>query len=172
MSACEHVMALTIHAATQADLPWLAQAEQAAQITPWTLGNLRDSLHAGHHIFIAHSDDVPCAYAVLGQALDECELLTIGVLPAQQGRGIGAALLAHVHAHAHAQGARRMFLEVRAGNQPALALYRRAGFAEIGARRGYYPSAALGGAREDACVMAREWADDVRNELTIEVGKT
>jgi ribosomal-protein-alanine N-acetyltransferase len=46
-----------------------------------------------------------------------------------------------------------MLLEVRATNQPALALYAQQGFAEIGRRRGYYPAEA---GREDAIVMARE----------------
>jgi ribosomal-protein-alanine N-acetyltransferase len=39
---------------------------------------------------------------------------------------------------------------VRPSNSAARALYARAGFAEIGLRRGYYPA---GGGREDAVVM-------------------
>jgi ribosomal-protein-alanine N-acetyltransferase len=45
-----------------------------------------------------------------------------------------------------------LWLEVRAGNQRARALYRQRGYAEVGLRRGYYPAAQ--GLREDAVVMS------------------
>jgi ribosomal-protein-alanine N-acetyltransferase len=47
---------------------------------------------------------------------------------------------------------RRMVLEVRASNAAAIALYRSAGFEQIGLRRGYYPAA---NGREDALLMGR-----------------
>jgi ribosomal-protein-alanine N-acetyltransferase len=43
-----------------------------------------------------------------------------------------------VIAEARASDARLILLEVRAGNAPALALYRSAGFFEHGVRRAYY----------------------------------
>jgi ribosomal-protein-alanine N-acetyltransferase len=43
-----------------------------------------------------------------------------------------------------------MFLEVRPSNAKALALYRRAGFQQVGRRRGYYPGE---NGREDALIM-------------------
>ena len=45
----------------------------------------------------------------------------------------------------------RVFLEVRAGNQAAVTLYRSAGFNEVGMRRGYYRNTE---GSEDALVMA------------------
>lgn len=87
--------------------------------------------------------------AVLRVAADEAELLTIAVLPAARGRGLGAALLDACLAESAALGARRLHLEVAAANSPALALYARAGFVETGRRRGYY------GAHGDALTMAR-----------------
>lgn len=82
--------------------------------------------------------------ALLGFALsrlvkDEAEILTLAVDVATRGQGAGRVLLgAHLDNLARA-GARTVFLEVDEGNTPALALYRRAGFAEIGRRPGYYP---------------------------------
>jgi ribosomal-protein-alanine N-acetyltransferase len=44
-----------------------------------------------------------------------------------------------------------MFLEVRASNASAIALYEKRGFAEVGLRRNYYPTAK---GSEDAILMA------------------
>jgi ribosomal-protein-alanine N-acetyltransferase len=69
---------------------------------------------------------------------DDAEIMTIGVAPEHQRRGIAAALLRALIERATARGARRMLLEVRVDNDPALALYRRFGFARMGLRRRYY----------------------------------
>ncbi len=83
-------------------------------------------------------------------AADEAEVLTIGVAPDTRRRGHGAALLRGALAAARARGAGAMFLEVAAGNAPALALYAREGFAEVGRRRRYYADGA------DALVLRRD----------------
>ncbi len=73
-------------------------------------------------------------------AADEAEILTIGVTARRLGLGRG--LLAAAIAAARAKGAAAMFLEVARGNEPARALYAAAGFAEVGARPGYYADGA------------------------------
>lgn len=77
-------------------------------------------------------------FILMRNAADETEVITIAVDPACRGLGLGRRLLAAGLAAARAQGARQAFLEVAVDNHAALALYRRAGFAEIGRRRGYY----------------------------------
>jgi ribosomal-protein-alanine N-acetyltransferase len=52
-----------------------------------------------------------------------------------------------------ARGAKTMFLEVRPSNARALRLYRKAGFAEVGTRPGYYPAH---DGKEDALILAME----------------
>lgn len=88
------------------------------------------------------------AYA-LGWALaGEAELVRIGVTPDQRGKGVGGAVLAAFLDQTRGSGAQATWLEVRADNGPALAIYRRAGFVTTGRRRGYYPDGC------DAVVMA------------------
>lgn len=78
-------------------------------------------------------------FALSRLAADEAEILTLAVDTGTRGQGAGRALLAaHLDRLARA-GARAVFLEVDEGNEPALTLYGRAGFAEIGRRPGYYP---------------------------------
>ncbi len=85
-------------------------------------------------------------------AAGEAEILTVAVVPAARRRGHGTALLREGMAAARARGAGAMFLEVAAGNAPALALYAREGFVEVGRRRRYYADGA------DALVLRRDLA--------------
>lgn len=95
----------------------------------------------------------PLGFALMRRAADEAELLAIGVLPAARGQGLGQALLDAVLADAAAGGTRVLFLEVAIDNRPACALYRRAGFAEVGRRPGYYWP--RGGPPVDALILRR-----------------
>lgn len=93
-------------------------------------------------------------FAMLRLAGDEAELLTIVVDRKWRARGVGAALLNAAFADLMLSPARRMFLEVDAENQPAIKLYRRHGFREVGARKGYYPRP--DGSAATALVMTRD----------------
>ncbi len=136
-----------------ADLDAVAETEQRVYPFPWSRGNFADSLAAGHGAWLAQEQGRMTAYAVTMQVLDEIHLLNLTVLPELQRRGRGGAMLAHLLELARNAAAKRMLLEVRPGNVPGQALYRRHGFVEIGRRRDYYPAP---GGREDAIVMARE----------------
>jgi len=84
---------------------------------------------------------------------DECELLLIAVLPGEQRRGVGTLLLDDFLDRARASGGSRVHLEVRDGN-PAIGMYRSAGFLSVGRRRNYYH--ATSGKRYDAITLAYE----------------
>ncbi len=76
---------------------------------------------------------------LVGRALAaEAELLTLAVAASARRQGIGARLLTLFEAKAALLGAKAAFLEVASDNVAALALYRGAGWAEAGRRRGYY----------------------------------
>ena len=136
---------------TAADLDAVAEVEQHVYPFPWSRGNFTDSLAAGHGAWLAREHGRMTAYAVTMQVLDEVHLLNLTVVPEMQRRGRGGAMLAHLLELARNAAAKRMLLEVRPGNIPGQALYRRHGFVEIGRRRDYYPAP---DGREDAIVMA------------------
>lgn len=77
-------------------------------------------------------------FALSRIAADEAEILTIAVQAAFRKRGIGRALLIDMLSHVSAAHVRALFLEVERDNLPAIALYARSGFREVGQRRGYY----------------------------------
>ncbi len=70
-------------------------------------------------------------------ALDEAEILSIAVASTRRGKGLARQLLDINLRRLVGLGARSVFLE---GNVPALRLYRRAGFREVGRRNAYYPA--------------------------------
>jgi ribosomal-protein-alanine N-acetyltransferase len=136
-----------------ADLPEVDAIEQRAYPFPWTLGNLRDSLDAGHLFVGLSSAGELVAYAILMSVIDEAHLLNLTVAPEHQGLGWGGDMLRECLRLAAADlQARSILLEVRPSNAPALALYHRAGFRPVGRRRAYYPARA---GREDALVLRR-----------------
>jgi ribosomal-protein-alanine N-acetyltransferase len=138
-------------AMTVADITPVMRLEAQAYSHPWTHGNFVDSLAAGHLAEVLESDAV-IGYFVAMVGVDELHLLNLTVAPAWQGHGHGSALLEAVLVQARALHLPTVWLEVRASNERARALYARRGFDEVGLRRGYYPAQR---GREDAVVMRR-----------------
>ena len=110
---------------------------------------------AGVSLIVARD---PVSAGVIGFSLtrtvaDESELLLLAVLPSHHRRGIGGRLLDDFMQRAGGEGVARVHLEVRDGN-PAVEMYRRAGFRPVGRRRNYYRASE--GARFDALTFARD----------------
>lgn len=90
------------------------------------------------------------------RAGDEAEILSVAVARARRSRGLGRNLL-NLHLRRLAGfGVRAVFLEVDEQNAPAIRLYTRAGFREVGRRPNYYPGD--GGAASSALVLRRDLA--------------
>ena len=83
----------------------------------------------------------------------ESELLLLAVDPSHRRRGIGRGLLQHFLDCSRSEGVTRVHLEVRDGN-PAIRMYRSAGFEAVGRRRNYYHGA--DGREFDALTFALE----------------
>jgi ribosomal-protein-alanine N-acetyltransferase len=77
-------------------------------------------------------------YAVVSCVDEIAEIQRIGVTQGHQRSGVGSQLLAEAFRLARAEGTQRMLLEVRADNDPAIALYAARGFIEIDRRPRYY----------------------------------
>jgi ribosomal-protein-alanine N-acetyltransferase len=137
---------------TEADLDSVMAIESRVYTHPWTCGNFEDSLSAGHHCWVIELRGAPIGYSVAAIAAGEAHLLNLSVALERQRQGFGTELLRFMMKLVHDYGAQRVFLEVRPSNTAARALYARAGFDEIGVRRGYYPAAP---GREDAIVLER-----------------
>lgn len=145
--------ALIVRPASVGELTALIEIERAAQQHPWSIGQLAQSLQDDVVLVAQRGTDL-VAYCALQVVLDEAGLLNIAVQPASRRQGIARQLLQSAFAQMRARGCRRCFLEVRASNAGAIALYRELGFVFDGIRRNYY-SADSG--REDAWLFHVEW---------------
>ncbi len=141
---------LVLRPMEESDLRAVMTLERSSHLTPWSEGNFRDALAAGNLCLVGELDGILIACAVLQMAAGEAELLTMAVLPALRRHGLGRQLLNELIERASAYSAAAIWLEVRVSNTAATALYRAAGFADIGWRGNYYETQA---GREDAIMM-------------------
>ena len=132
----------SIRTATVADLDQIMAIERAAfPRDAWSESSMRAELASPHGRYIVDAQ----AGRVVGYAglralpgARDADVQTIVVAEASRGHGRGRALLHELLAEAERRRAREVFLEVRADNPPAQALYRSEGFTEIGRRARYY----------------------------------
>ncbi|PWC12060.1 ribosomal-protein-alanine N-acetyltransferase [Brenneria roseae subsp. americana] len=141
----------TISSLTPTDLAQAFLIEQASHAFPWTektfVSNQGDRYV---NLKLSHNGRM-AAYAITQVVLDEATLFNIAVHPDYQRQGLGRELLEHVIQEMEKRDILTLWLEVRASNKRAIALYESLGFNEVSLRRDYYPTAA---GREDAIIMA------------------
>ncbi len=144
----------------EADVPAVAALHQASFAAPWTPRMWQHEVRAASsRVWVAarpmaHGDQILGVVVLWLLPPPEAEIATLAVQPAHRRQGIGRALLQQALEYACAQGpVQRVFLEVRADNTAAQALYRAFGFAVVGRRRGYYRTPQ---GRVDALIMRRE----------------
>jgi ribosomal-protein-alanine N-acetyltransferase len=88
------------------------------------------------------------------RAADEAEILSVAVAPRRRGRGLARKMLDLHLRRLAGRGTRTVFLEVDEANQSARRLYARAGFREVGQRKGYYTQES--GVASTAVVLRRD----------------
>lgn len=143
----------TVSPMSRADLDEVVELERRCFRDPWP----RDLIA----VEIDETDERRCSLvlreggAVLGYMMawfvaDEAHLGNIAVAPEARGTGVASLLLEALIEGARLHGCVHTVLEVRAGNEQAIALYRRHGFDAVAVRKGYYQDD-----NEDAVIMMR-----------------
>ena len=141
--------ALAIRAATLGDLDVLLAVEVRSYLDPWTPESFRGELEEPtSQTWIAFVGAEAVGHITWRTVPDGLELLNVAVTPERRQEGIGRALMARILSSARDSAAPTIFLDVRASNSAALALYRAHGFRETGRRPAYYKVG-----REDAVLM-------------------
>lgn len=136
-------MRWTLRPATGGDLDAIEALEQVTFTSDaWSREMLAAELTGPHRDYLVAVDESDAVVGYAGllapRGGGQGDIQTIAVAHSARRRGIGAALLDALLEEARARGAHEVFLEVRADNPGAEALYTSRGFIRIGVREHYY----------------------------------
>ena len=153
MSAVPETLSINIRPMRRADIVQIEQIEKETYPFPWGIGIFRDCLYTGYVCRVLDTADGIAGYAILSMGAGEAHILNFCIHPERRRQRLGTLFLEQLTNEIMQLQATRIILEVRQSNDAARELYRRAGFSQIGLRRGYYPAE---NGREDAMVLSRE----------------
>jgi [ribosomal protein S18]-alanine N-acetyltransferase len=144
---------------TEHDLIEVVEIEQSSGLSRWGWDAYHKEMESGNRnlMLVARlaneagesNGKVIAGYVVARLGAGELHINNVAVRESYRRCGIASALLARILNEARRDGALVAFLEVRAGNAAAQALYERCGFRIVGRRRNYYPNPP-----EDALTMS------------------
>ena len=144
-------MPIKIEPAAAGHLQEIRRISQESSPDPWSMATFHLFVEAGERLYVAVRGEQILGYVAFRPLIrSEAELLGIVVDKAEQGRGVGRFLLNYALSICKARGAEKIFLEVRAGNTSAQALYLAHGFLQTGSRKNYYKNPI-----EDAILMEK-----------------
>ena len=116
-------------------------------VSPWSEKQILSDMQQDNvDYFFVKKDEKIVGFLAISQLAGELEITNIAIKKPYQGHGLGSQLLADLDYVDFP-----IFLEVRASNTPAQALYKKWGFDIIGKRKQYYHEPV-----EDAIIMKRE----------------
>lgn len=151
-AGCAGGMELLLEPAGPSDLGAVLEIERASFSSPWSEKMLQaeigDNPFARFVLARRKRDREILGYMCYWIVFDELRIMNVAVAPPMRRRGIARQLVDHALGEGRAQGVRRMLLEVRASNEPAVSLYERFGFTRTGVRKDYYSDP-----QEDAILM-------------------
>ena len=137
----------------EAHVAQIAQLEKRCFSDPWSENSIRSELTGRLSLGVVALDgDTVAGYLGSQSVLGESEMLNVAVAPEYRRRGIAQALILELIRRLSQQGNRSLMLEVRASNTPAITLYHKLGFAQVGRRPNYYRNP-----KEDALILRKEW---------------
>lgn len=133
--------------------PVLSITVASPEASQWTRADYEQFLRNAPSCIcsVAEIDNAVAGFICFRVVSDEAEVLNLVVSPSARRRGVASRLLADATRISEQRGARRMFLEVRDTNQPAILFYERHGFRLTARRRRYYSNPLA-----DALILARD----------------
>jgi ribosomal-protein-alanine N-acetyltransferase len=136
-----------------AHVPQIAELEKLCFSDPWSEKSIETELSCRLSVWlVALEEDKVVGYVGSQTVIDESDMMNIAVHPDFRRRGIAEALVAELEAALRQRGSHALTLEVRDSNAPAIALYEKLGFAQVGLRKNYYRNP-----KEDARILRKEW---------------
>ena len=134
-------------------VPQVAQLEQLCFADPWSEKSIASELTSKwSYWLVAVEDDRVVGYIGSQSSIDESDVMNVAVHPDYRRKGIAEKLINHLVEELKNRGSHALLLEVRASNAPAIALYEKLGFLQVGCRKNYYHHP-----REDALILRKDF---------------
>ena len=138
---------------TAGHVPEIARLETLCFSDPWSVDSIRSELDNPLSLWlVAVCESKVVGYIGSQTVLGEADIMNIAVDPAFRRMGIAEQLLLRLESELKAGEVYSLSLEVRPSNTAAVSLYEKAGYLQVGCRRGYYHHP-----KEDALILRKEW---------------
>ena len=131
----------------------IAELEKLCFSDPWSEKSIATELTGKFSCWlVAMEGETLVGYVGSQSVLGESDMMNIAVHPEHRRKGVAEALVNALVAELSARGNYCLSLEVRVSNAPAIALYEKLGFCQVGRRPNYYRNP-----KEDALILRKEW---------------
>ena len=133
------------------DVTAIAELEKCCFSDPWSENSIASELNNPlSYWLVAEVDGEVAGYVGSQSVLDAADMMNLAVSPKYRKQGIGQALVENLVQHLQQNNVIALLLEVRVSNAPAIALYEKLGFIQVGRRPNYYHNP-----REDALILRK-----------------
>ncbi len=134
------------------DAPAIAELEKRCFSDPWSEKSIASEVHNPlAYWLVAEDGGEILGYIGSQSVLDAADVMNLAVSPDHRRKGIGDKLIKALIRHLQENGVIALLLEVRVSNAPAIRLYEKLGFVQVGRRPRYYTNP-----REDALILRKE----------------
>ena len=138
-------------------VPYIAALEAQVFSAPWDEASIQGELDNSLALWLIAEDEggegeekPVLGYVGSQSCFEDADILNVCVAPEARRRGIAEALMLELERRLRPKGVEKITLEVRASNEPAIALYSKIGYVKVGTRRNYYEKP-----REDALILQK-----------------
>ena len=119
----------------------------------WSENSINSELYSDLSLWLVAEDaGVVVGYVGSQTVFPETDMMNVAVIPERRREGIAEVLIDSLIIQLRRNCCTSLTLEVRASNVPAIALYEKMGFRQVGRRPNYYRNP-----REDALILRKEW---------------
>ena len=135
------------------DIEQIAELEKLCFADPWSVSAFSYELNNPLSLWlVAVEGDTVAGYVGSQTVMGESDMMNVAVAPEYRRQGIAEQLIIDLIRQLNDRNSKSLALEVRQSNLPAISLYEKLGFVQVGCRPRYYRNP-----KEDALIMRKEW---------------
>ena len=144
---------MEIRLMNKGDIEQIAELEKLCFADPWSVSAFSYELNNPLSLWlVAVEGNTVAGYVGSQTVMGESDMMNVAVAPEYRRQGIAEQLIIDLIRQLNDRNSKSLALEVRQSNLPAISLYEKLGFVQVGCRPRYYRNP-----KEDALIMRKEW---------------